>query len=87
MVGLSELLNAFLGDILFGEQAGLLHHGEQLLSGELIKVNVVPENLLILILAILVFRIPNLETLEFFLRVRGGDELLLSAAVYWVIFV
>ena len=40
-VFLNFSINEFVDDILLGKQSGLLHFGEQLLSGEIIKVEAV----------------------------------------------
>ena len=68
LVGLSEFLDAFLVNFLVREQSGLLHHGEQLLPGELIQVDAVQDHLFFLRLANFVSRIPHLEKSESVLR-------------------
>ena len=64
LVGLSELLDAFLVNFLVREQSGILHLGEKLLTGELIQVDAVQDHLLFFRLAIFVSGIPQLEKAE-----------------------
>ena len=71
LVRLSEHLNAFLVNYFLREQSGFFHYSEELLSGEVIKVDAVQDDLPILSLAIFILEIPSLEKMEFGLGGRG----------------